>query len=284
MGLGCASLIGATFFFSLQDAETRTLLAEYSIWQLVLIRFASLMVVLFALSAFQSGGPVGMIGTARPWLQLVRSILLIAEIALIGLSFKFLGLAEAVTLFHIFPIIGVLIAVVMLGERATLTTGLALVLGFVGVVIVAGHGTDINPRGALLSTGAALCYALYLVLTRMTSFYDSVMTSLFCVCLAGIVLPLIIGWRGFVPIDGAHFWNFVRLCLFNMIGQSCIVIAFARAAATILQPLNYVQIVWAAVIGFLVFGDVPASTTWIGGLMIVVAGIMQLRAARKYAA
>ncbi|MBD0865104.1 MAG: DMT family transporter [Rhodobacteraceae bacterium] len=118
----------------------------------------------------------------------------------------------------------------------------------------------------------------------MTSFYDSVMTSLFFACLAGIVLPLVIGWGSFAPINEAHAWNFVRLCLFNMIGQTCIVFAFAWAPATILQPLNYVQIVWAAVIGFLVFGDVLASTTWIVGAMIVVAGIMQLRASRKYGA
>lgn len=283
IGIGCTALIGATLFFSLQDAETKILLQDYSIWQLVLIRFFSLMVVLLGISVFQNGGPLRVIRSGRPWLQCVRGAFLIAEIALIGLSFKYLGLAEAMTVFHVFPIVGVIFAIVLLGERAAWQTAVALIAGFLGVVIVAGPGTDINPMGLLLSLSAAVCYAIYLVLTRMTSFVDGVMTSLLFASLAGSVIPLFLGWNSFQPIDGAHAWNFVRLCLFNMIGQTCIVLAFSSAPATVLQPLNYVQIVWAAVIGYLVFGDTPASSTWIGGALIVAAGILQIRASQQQA-
>lgn len=280
VGLGCVALIFATLFFSLQDAETKILLEDYSVWQLVFVRFLSFMMVLFGFSFMKGDGPTEVIRSHRPVLQLIRGSILIAEIALIGLSFKFLGLAEAMTIFHVFPMIGVVIAVIALGERASLITIVVLIAGFIGVVIIVGPGTNLQPFGVFLALGAALCYAIYLVLTRVASFIDRSETSLFYVCLMGILLPVLLGWSDFVSIKAEHAWDFVRLCIFNMIGQTCIVLAFSKAPSTILQPLNYVQIVWAAIIGYLIFADVPDLTTWIGGGLIIGAGLLQLRASR----
>lgn len=280
-GLGCAALICATFFYSMQDAETKTLLDHYSIWQLVFVRFSSFLLVLAALCWIRMGSPFAMVRSGRPALQILRGVLLIAEIALIGLSFKYLGLADAMTIFHIFPIVGVIVAVVALGERISAITIIALIAGFAGVLVVVGPGTDMDPLGVVFSLTAAVFYAVYLVMTRVTSFIDGSMTSLFYVCLMGIVFPPILGWGAMQAIAPEHYWDFIRLCAFNMIGQTCIVLAFSMAPASLLQPLNYVQIVWAAVIGYLIFADVPTMTTWIGGALIVGAGLLQLRASRS---
>lgn len=283
LGLGILALVSATFFYSMQDAETKTLVQHYSIWQLVFIRFASFLIVLLGLSLVKGSGVISLLRTKKPALQAIRGTILIAEIALIGLSFQYLGLAEAMTIFHIFPMVGVIVAVLTLGERVSIATIIALVAGFLGVLIVVGPGTNMHPIGVIFALAAAIFYALYLVLTRVTSFVDSTMTSLFFVCLAGVIIPPVVGWGEFSRIAPDHYWDFVRLCAFNMIGQTCIVLAFSMAPSSTLQPLNYIQIVWAAVIGYVIFADVPSVTTWIGGGLIVGAGILQIKAARATA-
>lgn len=279
--LGCIALICATFFNSLQDSETKTLIQSYSIWQLVLIRFTSFFVVILSFIVLRYDNFAEVFKSRKPYLQIFRGALLIAEIAFLGMSYKYLGLAEAMTVFHIFPVMGVIFAVVLLDERVSKTTLFGLILGFVGIVVIVGPGSDIHYLGVVLALSSAVCFLLYLVLTRKTSFYDGSLTSLIFVCLCGISLSLVFGWAKLQPIHTDDLWAFVRLCVYNVFGQTCVVLAFSMAPASTLQPLNYVQVFWAVVIGYLVFGDFPSKTTWIGAAMIVSAGMLQLRSVKE---
>lgn len=144
--LGVLAMIVATLFFSFQDGVTKTLIVDYSIWQLVFIRFSVLLLAVFAAS-FVTSGPLAIVRSAHAWFQVSRGVMLISEIVLIGLSFRYLGLAEAMTIFHLFPLMGVVMAVLILKERLNVTTFASLLLGLVGLIIAVAPGTDSNYIG-----------------------------------------------------------------------------------------------------------------------------------------
>lgn len=273
-------MIVATIFFSFQDGVTKTLIEHYPIWELVFVRFCVLLISVTFASLFMDG-PKEMARTRQVRLHLLRGLVLICEIVLVGMSFQYLGLAEAMTIFHLFPLIGVAMAFVFLKERLAVSTLLALGVGVVGLVVAALPIGSINLVGVLCALGAAVAYAAYIVLTRFTANEDGPLTSIFYVCIVGIALPLIFFSQGFVAIQPEHLWLFVLLCLFNIVAQSGVIVALYHARASLLQPINYLQIVWAVLVGLVVFSDVPSVGTILGSILIVGAGMLLIKANRK---
>lgn len=278
--LGIVLMVFATIFFSFQDGVTKSLIDHYPIWQLVFIRFCVLLVSVTLVSCFVRG-PMRMLQSKQVQLHLVRGVVLISEIALLGLSFKYLGLAEAMTIFHSFPVIGVVLAFVFLKEQVARSTVLALLAGVSGLIIASIPFGSINLVGMLCALGAAVSYAAYIVLTRFTANDDGPLTSIFYVCLVGMALPMVFASHRFVAIEAKDVWLFFLLCLFNIIAQSAVIFALSYSRASLLQPINYLQIVWAVFVGFFVFAEVPSVNLILGSVLIVGAGLMLIAANRK---
>ena len=274
--LGMSLMLLATVFFAFQDSVTKVLVQHYPIWQLVFVRFLVLSVVITAVS-FWRGGPVQMVQSTIAPLHLLRGVIVIGEVALVSLSLRHLGLAEAMTIFHLFPIIGVGLSILFLRERVAVPTVLAIGLGFYGFVTAAAPSNELNAIGVLAALGAAVLYAIYIVLTRFVADTDSPLTSLFYICVAGVILPLVLFSRAFVPIQTEHVLLFVLLCTFNIVAQCSVVFALSFAQASLLQPINYFQVLWAAIIGMMLFSEVPTLGIIVGGVCIVGAGLLLVR-------
>ncbi|WP_170381936.1 DMT family transporter [Ruegeria atlantica] len=270
---GIFLMIAATIAFSFHDAMTKKLIQHYSIWQLVFIRFSVLLVVVSTVSHFTSGLGA-MARTSRVWLNVTRGGILIGEIVLIGLSYRYLGLAESMTIFHLFPLIGVVLAVVLLKERVSRSTIIALVLGFIGLLVAVAPSNQLDTTGVVFALGAAVCYASYIVLTRLTATNDGPQTSLFYVCTVGTIVPVLFFFDQFKAINPDHLWPIVLLCVFNIVGQYSIVMALSFARASLLQPVNYMQIAWASLIGYFLFSNVPTPRTLVGAAFIIGAGLV----------
>lgn len=223
----------------------------------------------------------------RPGLQLGRG----AAVALATLCF-FLGvmampLADATAIQFSSPIMTALLAPLVLGERTHRTTWAATLLAFAGVLVVLRPNVTEIGLAALFPIGAAFGMSWLMMLNRMTAGAAPVMVMQFL--LAAVAAPLLVGaavtlhLSGLVEI-GPPSWPTVAKCLavaiFATLGHSLIFAAVARASASVVAPMTYVQLLVAAGLGWLWFGDAPDAATFGGAALIIAGGLLLWRAQR----
>jgi drug/metabolite transporter (DMT)-like permease len=239
------------------------------IWARTLVHF------LFVLALFGPRyGGWRLLASRRPALQLGRSVLLLASTSFFFTALGRVPLADATAVSFTSPFIVAALAGPLLGERVRPDRWAAVGVGFVGaVIIIRPTGAGANPW-ALLVLGSATCYALYQLLTRRVAGADRPETSVAYSALVGAVLlsllvPLF--WR--TPARWEHWVVLASLGLFGGLGHYCVARAFLWAPASVVSPFHYVQLIWAALTGYVVFGDVPSAWTWLGAAVIVISGL-----------
>jgi drug/metabolite transporter (DMT)-like permease len=190
---------------------------------------------------------------------------------------EFVPLATAAAIGFTAPLIVTAASPLILGEKAGLTRTLAVAVGFIGTLIVVRPGSGVLHLAAFLVLGSATASAMTQLLSRKLAGYDSPETSNTYMVLAGFVLatiPLPFLWQW--PRDAWDAFLFVLLGVLGGLGHYCLVRAFELAPAAFVSPFNYAQILGAAVLSFLVFGEIPDSWTWCGAGIIAASGIFIL--------
>ncbi len=217
----------------------------------------------------------GVAHSRRLSLQVLRSLLLFGSTACNFLALRSLQLAETVSIQFAAPLAVALLAGPMLGEWSSRLRLAAVAAGFVGVLVIVRPDTLAAKPAMLFSLGNMLCYALYVIVTRKLAAFDSSATTIFYTGLAGLALmaPLL-PWIWTAP-DSLHVWGMlIAVGLFGTAGHWLLVLAHARAPASLLAPLIYTQILWSVLLGYGVFGDVPGTWTLVGALIIVASGLV----------
>jgi drug/metabolite transporter (DMT)-like permease len=269
--LGILIMLIGISMLSGMDVLVKLLSTDYSVVQLLFFRslFALPVIVAFA---FWEGGAKAL-RTQRPMLHVSRGLFVLATAACFFYSFKHLPLADAYTLIFSSPLILTLLAVPLLGERVGLHRALAVMVGFSGVVIAMQPGFQQGEIATWIALMGALLYALILVFIRQMSrtettaaivFYSTLVMAL----VAGCLMPFY--WH---PIDAHGLMMMVLIGLIGGMGQLFLTLAFRLAHASLLAPYEYVSLIWGVIYGFLVFGDIPAASTFLGGAIIVVSGL-----------
>jgi drug/metabolite transporter (DMT)-like permease len=212
--------------------------------------------------------------TRRPVLQLVRSsALLTATICFFG-GLRYLPLAEASAITFLAPILVVVLSGPLLDERPNRARWIASIVGFAGILILARPGSAIFHPAALLLVLAALCNALYFVTTRKLA-GEPAYTTLFYSALVGTVgLSLALPWQleaSAPPLS--HGALFLLLGLFAGIGHWFVISAYLLAPASMLTPFTYLQMIWATLYGFALFGQLPDHASAAGMTVIVASGL-----------
>jgi drug/metabolite transporter (DMT)-like permease len=221
-----------------------------------------------------------MFATKHPWLQIARSLLLLGATLFFFGAVSYVPLAEAQAVAFIEPLLITGIAHFFLNERVGIRRWLAIMVGFIGVLVVIRPGFGMMHWGMLLSLGSAGCGSIYATLTRIVSRDDSAGTSLAYAGLAGfvglsLVMPFV--WQ---PVS-SHVWMlFFALGISGGLGHYLMIKAFGAAPGGTLAPFIYVQMLWMVIIGWLWFRDWPAVTTWIGIALIVGSGLYALHRER----
>ena len=187
-------------------------------------------------------------------------------------------LADATAVGFASPLFTLALAVFWLGEKIGLRRWCGMGLGFVGVVILlrppflfAGEPAH---WAMLLPLGAAALFAFYQILTRKLTKLDDprttiLHTSFAATLVTSVSLPFVWAWPS--ALDWAAL---VLLGLIGGAAHGLLVLAFARAPASLLAPLSYTQMIWAVVAGVLVFGDAPDGITLLGMVVIAVSGLV----------
>jgi drug/metabolite transporter (DMT)-like permease len=276
-------MVATTLIFGAQDALSRHLAESANVMTVVLIRYVFFALFVIAMAMAAPGGLMRAARTRRPWLQWGRGVLLAAEVCLIVWCFTLVGLAETHALLAAAPLLVVALAGPVLGERVTPRRWAAIALGLAGVLIILRPGAGVFGAASALVLLGALMYATYSLLTRLAARADPPMTSFFYTGVGGAALMLLVGPFHWQPPQGADWIWMGLLCLSGAGGHYLLIRALALADASRLQPLAYLQLVFATGLGVLVFNETLRLTTVLGAVLVVGAGLLALRAERPSA-
>ena len=253
---------------------------QMPVLQVVGVRYASAFLIALLFS-----NPInrpGLLRTGRPVLQLGRSVLLLGSTVFNFMAFRYLQLDEALAILFSTPFLVAILAGPMLGEWVGWRRWTAIMVGFVGVLVVVRPGMGGLQWAALLSLGSAFCYAGYSITTRMLSRTDSSETTLFYANLFGFVVMVpVLPFVWTPPPSWLDVVLMLAVGVFGAGGHFLLILAHRRAPASVLSPFIYTQIVWATTFGYLVFGNVPNHWTVAGAGIVIASGLYLLNRERK---
>jgi len=210
----------------------------------------------------------------HPWWSALRSVAAVATGVMGFFAFSQLPLATCYAIFFAMPLLITLMAIPMLGEKVGIRRGLAVMVGLLGVLIVlrpgGGEGFSI---GHLAALGAAATGALTSVIVRKIGAEErSVVLMLYPMVLTffamGAMLPFV-----YVPMPVAHLALTAVMAFLGMLGALGIIAAYRLAPAVIVAPMQYSQIIWAALYGWLFFDEGVDLYTGVGSAVIIASGI-----------
>jgi len=277
--VGIAFMIGSMFLFAAMDAISRHITQTYAIGQILAIRF-----VLFTAFAIILVGPWRVRATFRTTnlkLQIVRGLILIAEVGIFVVAFRYLPLADVHSVAAAAPLVVVALAGPLLGERVGIHRWVAVIAGFVGVLIIMRPGFKELDLLVLLPVGAMLLWGVLQLVSRLVGRYDGPNTTLMYSTIIALVISLALGpwhWRS-PDLDG---WTWLVLASVAGAGAHYFLIrAMDAAEASVMQPFSYTLVLWATLMGWLAFGEFPDGWTIAGGVVIVLAGLYALYRERR---
>lgn len=272
-------LIIATLFFAAQDALTKHLMHTLAASQIVVVRF--FFFTLFALVYVSRRSSIKVaFRSQQPWTQIARGLLLCFEIIVFSYAIQFLGIAELHAIFACFPLFVTALSVPFLRETVGWRRWLAVFFGFLGTLIILRPGSEVFQPIAAVGMLAALMFALYNILTRKVSHTDSVTTSLLYMGVVGFVGSLLVAPFYWQPISTPDALWLLVISSTAIIGHLLLIKALSLVPAVVLQPFNYFILVWALIIGFLLYDEVLSPTTLVGAGIVVASGVFIAR--REY--
>lgn len=278
-----ALMCGAVTLFGMLDATAKYLAEIYTVpvAQVVWVRFlANAILTLVLLGLFVP--PVRRGRSVKPLHQWGRSALLAVTTGFNFMAVKYLQLDQTVTIFFLSPLLVAALAGPILGEHVGWRRMLAILTGFLGVLLVTRPGFGGIHWAVVFSFGATTCYALYAIYTRYLSGHDSAYVNLFYTPLAGSVLAAPFALPAWVwPQDAFTWLLFAIMGVTSTLGHWLLILAYKYAPAPVVAPFVYVGLISMVILGYLVFGDVPTLWTLAGGTVVIGSGLYLLYRERQ---
>ncbi len=257
--------------FAAQDAIVKWLVAHLPVWQVL---FSRSLVILALLAVTDRSGAYrsAIASRSKPALAGRAVLILVAWLSYYTAS-RSLGLAQLVTLYFAAPIFVVVLSVVMLKERVTPPRWAAVLGGFAGVVLAAGPSLALDAIPAAMTLFAALTWAMTTILVRIISRRETTPTQmvvsnfLFAVA-CGVALP----WIWVTP-SATDLVLLVGLGIVGGSGQFLVFESFRLAPAAAVAPFEYTNLVWAFILGYVIWHDIPGPMVFAGAGLIVLSGV-----------
>lgn len=274
--LGIWLMIATCAVFAVQDALSRHLAASHSVFMVVMIRFWFTGAFAMLLAARASGGLGAALRPAFPVLQVLRGVLLVAEISVIVVGFVKLGLIETHAVFTCYPLLVAALSGPILGEKVGWRRWSAILVGFAGVLIILEPGFGVFSPWALLPLISSFGFALYGLLTRYVAQKDSATISFFWTGVAGGLAMTPLGLWNWSPMTVPDWGLMLCLCGTSALSHWLLIKTYQVAEASAVQPFAFLQLVFIAVVGMTVFGEELRVNVAIGSAIVVAAGIFTL--------
>ena len=266
---GILFMLLGMFMFSANDVVGKWLVSTYTVGQVLLVRSIGALVVL----AFFLNGPLArdLFRPPQPGLQFIRVTLSTVEVALFYWAVSYLTLAETVTFYLAGPIYVALLARSFLGEVIPWPRWVVIGIGFVGVVIALNPGSGVFGWPALIAIAGSLAFSVMMIVTRQLKGTPDV-TLVFWQMVSALVFGAVMAPVNWIPPTVFDYLLLLGLGIVALFAHLATNKALKLAPASTVAPYQFTLIVWAMVLGYLVFGDVPQVSTLIGGAIIVGAG------------
>lgn len=268
--IGILLMVLGDFMFALNDAMGKWLMASFSVGQVLLIRSLGGFLVLGPMLARQPMTKLYMV--EKPHWQFLRGVLATADTGLFYAAVAYLPLADVITFYMAGPIYVAAISHFLLGERIGWRRWLAVLIGFVGVVIALRPSTAMLSWPAIFSLLGSISFSLSLVLSRVLRSTSDVTLvtwqTMFC-----LVTGLILSIGAWTSLDARELFALLLLGVVSCSAHLLITRSLKLAPASVLAPLQYTLLLWAVIFGWMFFGDFPDGQMLMGAAIIVLAGL-----------
>jgi drug/metabolite transporter (DMT)-like permease len=220
--------------------------------------------------------------SAKPWLQIFRSALMVVTTGFNFIALRYLQLDQTITIFFLTPLLVAALAGPLLDEWVGWHRMMAIIVGFLGVVLVVHPGIGTVHWAMLLALIATFGYALYNLATRYLAAFDPAAVTQTYTPLAGVVIvaaPALAAWHW--PESLSQWLLLASLGFWGGLGHWLLILAHRSAPAPVLAPFIYLGLIWMSTLGFLLFGDVPTLWTLSGAAIVIGSGLYLLARERK---
>lgn len=271
---GILLVLAAVLAFALGDVATKYLTERWPVGFVLFVRYAVNVALLLAI--FLPGHGATLFRTRRTGLVLLRGASLSAASILMGIGLRYMPVGEAVAIVYVAPLLVMIAAVPLLGETVRPAGWIAAATGFLGVVLIAQPGGGLSPVGVGFVLANAVLTAVYHLMSRSLARTEQTLPMLVFTAVIGLavfaaMLPWSLPARMPPPFDLAVL---VALGGLATLGHFLFTAAYRLAPASTLSPFNYAHLLWAAGLGWLVFGHVPEPGAAIGIALVAVAGAL----------
>ncbi|MFL5331683.1 MAG: DMT family transporter [Geminicoccaceae bacterium] len=263
-------VIASVALFSVSDVLAKLLRQSLPATEIAWLRYLSFAGLAVALAG---RGRFGGLRPRRPGLQLLRGLFLLSSAVLFISGLAYLPVAEATAIVFVSPTFITALSIVFLGEVVGIRRWAAVLVGFLGVLVVIRPGGGPIQAAALFPLASALSWAATIIITRkMGTAERSETTLLWSACTGLLVLTAVVPF-GFVPPSLGQVGIGLALGLCSSVGQYLVILAYRRAAASVLAPFSYVQLLSSTLLGYLAFQAVPDRAMLLGATVIILSGL-----------
>ena len=262
----------AVAIMPVMNAIAKALTVDYPLTQVVWARFTGHFLFMAALFWPRRGWRV--LATSRPAMQFARSAVMFVSNGFFIVALSTVALATASAIMFTAPLIITALSVPFLGERVGPRRWTAVLLGFVGALIIIRPGGGALALGELLVLGSATAFAVYQLFTRKLAAVDAPDTMiLYTALVAALAMSAVVTFTFEAPHDLRDWGLFVALGVIGGITQYFVIKALQCAPAAVVAPYGYGELIGATIFGYVIFGDFPDGWTWVGAAIIVASGV-----------
>ncbi len=270
---GILFIVSAVLCFSIMNGITKYLSEFYNVITLNMFRYWFFAVFLFFINSNKNKSIVIVSKSKNRLLQTFRGSMLAIQMCFAHYCFLKLGLIETSAIFAVGPLMVTALSIVFLNEKVGWQRLVAIAFGFIGIMIILRPGMKVFDPLSILALACALSYAVYQILTRFVSNFDTSETSFFYTGITGAIILSFVGPFFYIDVLKSDWILILMICFLGTSAHYFVIKAYQYSEASLLQPFNYLQLVFVSLIGMIVFNEVLEIPVVIGSLMIVFAGL-----------
>jgi len=277
-------VLSSMFAFAVMDGMNKMLSRSLPIPQIMWVRNIVFCVLAVGLLRAQGLPLRDLARSRRPWLQFARALLLVCESGTFMLAFRWMPIGDVHAVAAMAPLLVVALSVPVLGERVGWRRWAAVIIGFLGVLLIVRPGFAKIQPPMLIALLAASLWGIYQVLVRLCSKFDRSETTSLWTAVIGLLATSIIGPVVWVWPDLSGWLMLAGIALLGAFAHTTLITALGWTQPALLQPYNYTLFVWAVIVGYVIFGDIPDAWTWAGAGTVIASGIYVWWRERRIAA
>ena len=271
--VGILFIISAVLCFSIMNGITRYLSEFYNVITLNMFRYWFFAVFLFFIHSNKNKSIVIVSKSKNRILQTFRGSMLAIQMCFAHYCFLKLGLIETSAIFAVGPLMVTALSIIFLNEKVGWQRLAAIAFGFIGIIIILRPGMKVFDPLSVLALGCALSYAIYQILTRFVSTFDTSETSFFYTGITGALILSFVGPFFYIDVLKSDWILILMICFLGTSAHYFVIKAYHYSEASLLQPFNYLQLVVVSLIGMIFFNETLEIPVLIGSLMVVSAGL-----------